>query len=143
MNVIWFDGLLQQRQDAGIYFLPETDLDELAEATAVNRFACLRVDLRGCEDKAGLLEKFADQLPLPPHFGRNWDALADALGDLRAGDAAGVVLVLEHSGALRRAASADFKRAMEVVQGACREWAGRGVPFWAFVVLPDAEFEAL
>ena len=55
----------------------------------------------------------------------------------------GVVLLLEHSGKLRRGATADFKRAMEVLQGACREWAGRGVPFWAFVALPDAEFEAL
>ena len=44
---------------------------------------------------------------------------------------------------LRRAATADFKRAMEILQAACREWAGRGVPFWAFVALPDAEFDAL
>jgi len=143
MTITWFDGLLLQRQDAGIYFLPEADLDELAEAAAVNRFACLRVDLRGCEDKAALLARLAEALPLPAHFGRNWDALADALGDLRGGDVPGVVLVLEHSDALRRYATADFKRAMEVMQGACREWAGRGVPFWAFVALPDAEFDAL
>ena len=143
MSITWFDGLLLQRQDAGIYFLPEADVDELAEATAINRFACLRVDLRGCTDKPALLERLAEALPLPPHFGRNWDALADALGELRAGDVSGVVLLLEHSGELRRDATADFKRAMEVLQGACREWAQRGVPFWAFVVLPDAEFEAL
>ena len=143
MSVTWFDGLLLQRQDAGVYFLPESDVDELAEATAVNRFACLRVDLRGCEDKAALLERLAQALPLPPHFGHNWDALADALGELRGGDVPGVVLLLEHSGDLRRAATADFKRAMEVLQGACREWAGRGVPFWAFVALADAEFDAL
>ena len=143
MSITWFDGLLLQRQDAGIYFLPESDLDELREAAAVNRFAHLPVDLHGCEDKAGLLERLAETLPLPPHFGRYWDALADALGELRGGDVPGVVLLLEHSGKLRRGATADFKRAMEVLQGACREWAGRGVPFWAFVVLPDAEFEAL
>jgi hypothetical protein len=32
---------------------------------------------------------------------------------------------------------------MEVLQGACREWTARGVPFWCFVALPDAEFDAL
>jgi len=143
MSITWFDGLLLQRQDAGIYFLPDADVDELVEAAAVNRFACLRVDLRGCDDKASLLERFATALPLPAHFGRNWDALADALGDLRGGDVPGVVLLLQHSGAMRREAAADFKRAMEVLQGACREWAARGVPFWAFVSLPDAEFDAL
>jgi hypothetical protein len=143
MSITWFDGLLLQRQDAGIYFLPDADVDELVEAAAVNRFACLRVDLRGCDDKASLLGRFATALSLPAHVGGNWDALADALGDLRGGDVPGVVLVLEHSGALRRAAAPDFRRAMEVVQGACREWAGRGVPFWAFVPLPDAEFDAL
>ena len=143
MSITWFDGLLLQRQDAGIYFLPESDLDELREAAAVNRFACLRVDLRGCDDKASLLERLATALPLPAHFGHNGDARADALGDLRGGDVPGVVLRLEHRGAMRRNAAADFKRAMEVLQGACREWALRGVPFWAFVALPDEEFEAL
>jgi hypothetical protein len=143
MTVTWFDNLLLQVQDAGIYFLPEADLDELAEAAAVNRFACLRVDLHDCTDKAALVDRLANALPLPMCIAPNWDALADALGDLRAGDVPGVVLVLEHSDALRRTATADFKTAMEVVQAACREWATRGVPFWAFVVLADAEFDAL
>ena len=143
MSVMWFDGLLLQTQDAGIYFLPEADVDELAEASAVNRFACVRVDLRGCDDKASLIARLADSLPLPACIAPNWDALADALGGLRAGDVSGVVLLLEHSGGVRRAATADFKTAMEVLQAACREWAGRGVPFWAFVPLPDAEFDAL
>jgi hypothetical protein len=143
MSITWFDGLLLQRQDAGIYFLPDADIDELAEAAAVNRFAFLRVDLRGCHDKAGLLAQLAQSLSLPAHFGHNWDALADALGELRGGDVSGVVLLLEHSATLRRAATADFRQAMEVLQGACREWAARGVPFWAFVALTEAEFDAL
>ena len=143
MSITWFDGLLLQRQDAGIYFLPDADLDELVEAAAVNRFACLRVDLQACADKASLLSRLAQSLPLPAHMAHNWDALADALGEMRGGDVPGVVLLLEHSAALRREATEDFKRAMEVLQGACREWAARGVPFWAFVALPDEEFDAL
>lgn len=143
MSITWFDGLLLQAQDAGIYFLPEADLDELREAAAVNRFAYLPVDLHGCDDKASLIAQLVAALPLPMRIGPNWDALLDVLRDLRAGDVPGVVLVLEHSDELRRHATADFKVAMEVLQDACREWTARGIPFWAFVALPDEEFDAL
>lgn len=143
MSVLWFDGLLTQVNDAGVYFLPEDDIDELLEATAVNRFACLRIDLRDCADKHELLRRIADALHFPAHFGHNWDALADALGDLRRGDVPGFVLLFEHSQVLRRAATADFKAAMEVLQAACRDWADRQTPFWCFIALPDDEFDAL
>ncbi len=40
------------------------------------------VDLRGVVSKADLMEAIAVQLALPKWFGRNWDALSDALGDV-------------------------------------------------------------
>jgi hypothetical protein len=143
MSVLWFDGLLTQLNDAGVYFLPEDDIDELVEAAAVNRFACLRIDLHDCIDKQELLIRLAAALHFPAHFGHNWDALADALGDLRRGDVPGFVLLIEHSAALRVAATADFKTAMEVLQAACREGAERKTPFWCFIALPESEFDAL
>jgi hypothetical protein len=143
MSVLWFDGLLTQLDDAGVYFLPEDDVDELLEAAAVNRFACLRIELRQCRDKQGLLAELARALHFPAHFGHNWDALADALGDLRRGDVPGFVLLFEHSDGLRRSATADFKTAMEVLQAACRDWAGRNTPFWCFIALSEREFDAL
>ncbi|MDQ1043869.1 barstar family protein [Streptomyces sp. V4I2] len=39
------------------------------------------VDLDGVTDKAGLMDCCARALGLPDWFGRNWDALADSLGD--------------------------------------------------------------
>ncbi|MGW5233730.1 barstar family protein [Streptomyces nodosus] len=39
------------------------------------------VDLDGVTDKAGLMDRVAHALALPDWFGRNWDALADSLGD--------------------------------------------------------------
>ena len=143
MSVLWFDGLLAQVRDAGVYFLPEDDIAELREAAAVNCFRCVRVDLQGCHDKSGLLVCLADALHLPAHFGQNWDALADALGDMRAHDTKGLVIVLEHSEGLRRDAVAVFKMAMEVLQAASSEWAERGTPLWTFVALPETEFDAL
>ncbi|MGA6222726.1 barstar family protein [Streptomyces umbrinus] len=39
------------------------------------------LDLDGVADKAGLMERCVRALELPDWFGRNWDALADSLGD--------------------------------------------------------------
>ncbi|MEV6835975.1 barstar family protein [Streptomyces sp. NPDC051133] len=39
------------------------------------------LDLDGVADKAGLMDRAARALTLPDWFGRNWDALADSLGD--------------------------------------------------------------
>jgi len=39
------------------------------------------LDLDGVTDKAGLMDGVARALHLPDWFGRNWDALADSLGD--------------------------------------------------------------
>ncbi|GGX88155.1 barstar family protein [Streptomyces fructofermentans] len=39
------------------------------------------LDLDGVTDKAALMERCARALELPDWFGRNWDALADSLGD--------------------------------------------------------------
>ncbi|MET9256076.1 barstar family protein [Streptomyces sp. NPDC003717] len=39
------------------------------------------LDLAGVTDKAALMDRCAHALALPDWFGRNWDALADALAD--------------------------------------------------------------
>lgn len=143
MAVLWFDGLLARVEDAGVYFLPEADVDELLEAAAVNRFPLLRANLSGCNAKADLLLRIAGVFEVPPHVVSGFEELAQALERLRLPDAGGQVLLLEHSDALRAAALPDFKRAMETLQQVSAEWATRGLAFWSFVVLPEAEFDAL
>lgn len=143
MGVLWFDGLLAQVQDAGVYFLPEDDAAELREAAAINRFRCVRADLQDCADAAMLVAGLAQALHLAPLVDRDWDALGDALAGLRAHDTKGLVLLLEHSALLRRSARGDFKQAMTALQAASQAWAERGLPFWIFVALPEAEFDAL
>ncbi|MFC3571768.1 barstar family protein [Streptomyces yaanensis] len=39
------------------------------------------LDLHGVADKAAFMERIVRALELPDWFGRNWDALADSLGD--------------------------------------------------------------
>ncbi|MZD04375.1 hypothetical protein GTW43_04675 [Streptomyces sp. SID5785] len=52
------------------------------------------LDLAGAADKAALLDRTADALALPSWFGRNWDALADVLGDHGLMPAGAAVLVV-------------------------------------------------
>ncbi|MFE0646145.1 barstar family protein [Streptomyces sp. NPDC058877] len=40
------------------------------------------LDLSGVTDKAVFMDRVTEVLALPDWFGRNWDALADCLGDL-------------------------------------------------------------
>lgn len=48
--------------------------------------------------RAGLFDVLATALPLPEHFGRNWDALADVLADRL--DTGPLVLVVRDAGEL-------------------------------------------
>jgi hypothetical protein len=124
MSVLWFDGLLTRLEDAGVYFLPEDDLDELLEAAAINRFPLLRVNLAGCRDQADL-------------------RLRLAFDPDRQADVPGLVLLLEHSDELRREAPAEFTAAIEGLQAASRDWAASGRPLWTFIALANDEFDAL
>jgi hypothetical protein len=143
MSVLWFDGLLARVEDAGVYFLPEPDVEELLEAAAVNRFPVLRVNLRGCADKPDLLLRMAGLLALPPHVVGDWNALAGAFEALRRAGAEGQVLLIEHSEDVRAAEPGEFKRGMESLQAISADWGESGHAFWSFVVLEEAEFEAL
>ena len=141
MAVLWFDGLLARLADAGVYFLPDEDLEELLEAASVNRFPCLRVNLRDCNASSDLLLRVAGALQFPPPT--NLEGLGDALRVLRTPGTPGLVIVLEHSESLRTQQPGQFKAAMEMLQSASSEWAALDVPFWSFIAVPAAQFDAL
>ena len=143
MAVLWFDGLLARVEDAGVYFLPAADVEELREAAAVNGFPLLHANLSGCTTKPDLLLRVAGVSELPPHVVEEFYQLPPAMERLRVPEAGGQVLVLEHSEDLRAAALDDFKDVMEYLQAISAGWARRGLAFWSFVVLSDAEFDSL
>ena len=143
MSVLWFDGLLAQTAEAGVYFLPDADVDELLEAAAVNTFPCVRVNLRGCGDRADLMLRLAGVLALPPHRLEDWAELPRAIAEAAPEGAPGLVLLIEHSEDLRARSTSEFKLAMEALQASSAEWARAGRPLWSFIVMDEAEFDAL
>jgi RNAse (barnase) inhibitor barstar len=96
-------------------------------------FECVRVDLDGCSDKAGLLQRIAKAWAFPSWFGHNWDALFDCLNDLGWRPAAGYVLVLENPGELQETEPEVFDTALAILGDAAVAWQERGVPFRVFV----------
>lgn len=69
------------------------------------------------DDKAGFLQVCVDTFGLPGWFGRNLDALADALSDVRPGDRAGVVVLWDGWGPLARADRRVFDIVVDVFAG--------------------------
>jgi hypothetical protein len=143
MSVLWFDGLLAQTADAGVYFLPDADVDELLEAAAVNTFPCVRVNLGGCREREDLMLRLAGVLALPPHRLEDWAQLPHAIAEAAPAGAAGLVLLVEHSEDLRARSREEFKLAMEALQASSAEWARQQRPLWSFIVLDEDEFDAL
>ena len=101
------------------------------------------MNLRGCTPASDLLLRLAGMLALPPHLVQDWVGAAARARSAAPCRRAGQVLLLEHSEDLRAHARDEFKRAMEALQAASGEWAARGRPLWSFIVLDEAEFDAL
>jgi hypothetical protein len=111
---------------------PQAATALVALATSLGLEA-IRVDLTGCEDKAGLLERIAAALGFPDWFGDNWDALYDCLTDLSWRQGQGWVLILENAHDLRQAAPETLDTALATMADAAVAWDERGLPLRVFV----------
>lgn len=84
---------LQSVNEAGIYRL-NCPLGDLRESAAECGFAIFEADIAAANGKGEVLAELARAIAAPDWFGHNWDALADALGDLTWRPAPGYVLLL-------------------------------------------------
>jgi len=123
------------------YLVGESDLDTLDAAAHEEGHLVRRISLAGCRDKNDLLQRIAAALQFPATFGRNWDALADCLGDLEwLPHAGGYAWLFDHAGELRDASENDFDTLCDILDDACAHWMERGMPCFAFIALPDDAF---
>jgi RNAse (barnase) inhibitor barstar len=93
----------------------------------------IRIDLEGCRDKSGFLERIAAALGFPAWFGNNWDALYDCLADLSWRPGQGRVLILENAHDLRRTAPDVLDTALAIMGDAALAWNERGLPLRVLV----------
>ena len=131
MTNIELGTLLANPARAGTCIVDDRERAAMVEAAATRDFVIVTVNLENAGNKPALLEAVAAALDFPPGFGRNWDALADSLGDLSWLPAPGYMVLLDRADGLRNAAPHDFDTLLEILEDAARSHASGGVPFWA------------
>ena len=122
---------LQDVDEAGAYRL-NCPLDELRTAAAQAGCALFEADLAAVQGKGEFLAAIAQAIHAPNWFGNNWDALADALGDLSSQPAPGYVLLLRNGGETLGLSAADHGIATEIFADAVSFWKSQDKPFWIF-----------
>lgn len=79
--------LLDSGLRPGVYRWPgDQPAEQVGRAVARAGWGFVLLDTRAVHDKAGFLDVCATAFDLPRWFGRNWDALADALGERSTGE---------------------------------------------------------
>lgn len=129
---------------AGVFYVPEEDLDTLGAFAQDAGLLVRRIDLFGVADKQTLLLRVAVALDFPHAWGRSWDALADGLRDLQWLPARGYALLLEAASDASARNPALVETLVSVLDLVQQGWVARGVPFWAFLgrhedPLPEAD----
>ncbi|MPY53240.1 barstar family protein [Streptomyces acidicola] len=108
----------------------------LAEALVASGWAHIELDLAGVTDKSAFMDRCARALDLPDYFGRNWDALADCLGDLSWAPAArGRLVVVTGWQEFALAAPHDWGIAQEVLGEAGDRWRDTETPLQVVLAL--------
>ncbi len=82
---------------------------------------------------AELFDALASAFEFPDYFGRNWDAVADCLGDLAWLDAEGFVLIID--GADSQGLAEPLARLLQIWQSAAQEWSAERKPFHLVALL--------
>lgn len=125
-----------QSKNAGIFLLARQDLPALRQAAAELKKALFSVDLANARNVPGFIKALKRDLDFPDWFGGNLDALHDCLTDFSWHPAAGYVITLDGSEALR-ANPTSFAIFNEVLASVIEAWQARDIPFRVFY-LEDA-----
>ena len=122
---------LMDVDEAGTYRL-NCPPDELRRAIAQMGFALFEADLAAVSGKGKFLAAVAQAIKAPEWFGHNWDALADALGDLSWHPAPGYVLLLYNGRETLGLSTEEHATATEIFAGTAGFWKAQNKPFWVF-----------
>lgn len=129
--------LLKDGTKSCVCHVSQKDLPRLLSAASAAGLAVRRINLDGVRGKDALIDRVSAVLSFPEWFGRNWDAVADCLGDLSWQPTPDFVLTLEKSEELRTYAGNEFSIAIEILTAVATTWREKGHSFW---VLLDAPF---
>ncbi len=103
---------------------------EVAEALMRAGWSVRVVDLADAPDKDAIMEQFVVALALPAWFGRNWDALSDALRDLGwwPAGARGRIIIVRGAGRADTGMPADRATLRSILDEAAASWQASASP---------------
>lgn len=137
-----FDPGLFDPSLVGVHAVPASELALLDIAARDAGLHTTEIDLHHCLGKPMLLLRMQMALEFPVGMGRNWDALSDVLRDLGWIEAPkGHALLFADAADLREASPGDYETLLSILQEAVEFWTGSDTPLWAFIALPDDEFD--
>ncbi len=116
--------LLKEVKGAGVYRL-NCSLESLHDSVQRAGFALFEADIATAQGKGEVLAELARAIKAPDWFGHNWDALADALGDLSWHKAPGYVLLLHGE-------NPGDEVLDDILHATVEFWRLHGKPFWVF-----------
>ncbi len=122
---------LKDVKEAGVYKVT-CELGDLRAAATEAEFALLEVDMTGVHSKSEFMAAIAQGIEAPEWFGKNWDALADALADLSWKKAPGYVLLFVNCSSNFNLLANDQDVANEIMESTVDYWKAQGKPFWVF-----------
>jgi RNAse (barnase) inhibitor barstar len=117
---------------SGVYRAP-AQVDAVRKDAATAGLTWLDMPLAAVTNKQQFLKLCAKQMKLPPHFGDNWDALADCLRDFEWLKSKGYVLHMTQGEKFAQAAGDDYQTALAVLSEAAAYWKDKGTPFFVLV----------
>lgn len=122
---------LKDINEAGVYGI-SCVLSDVRAAAREAGFTFFDADLATVQSKGEFLAAIAQAIAAPAWLGKNWDALADALGDLSWQPSAGYVLVLRNAGNTFNLIERDHEIAKEILGSTVSFWKTQSKPFWVF-----------
>lgn len=122
---------LKDIKEAGVYSIT-CELSDLRAAAREAKLPVFDADLSSVQSKGEFLAAIAQAIAAPAWLGKNWDALADALGDMSWHAAPGYVLVLRNGGENFNLVANDHEVAREILDDTVSFWKQQGKPFWVF-----------
>jgi hypothetical protein len=122
---------LKDIKEVGVYII-NCELSDVRAAANQVGFVVFDADLATVQSKSEFLAAVAQAIEAPEWFGKNWDALADALADLSWKPAPGYVLVLRNGLNTFNLLENDHEIAKEILDNTVSYWKTQHKPFWVF-----------
>lgn len=111
----WIADVLADRREPRVHrWSSPLDAAQVQREVEAAGWRFVHLDTATIEDKAGFLDEAANAFDFPSYFGRNWDAFADSLSDVRA--ETGTLVLWEGWSAFAETDEEQFAVALDILR---------------------------